>query len=140
MRRGARTNCRPYEVTLDDEYREEQTLLYIAAQMGHTDIVRLLIESGESIDEKCGPDGDETPLYAAACFGKYQIVELLLEKGADAELLCHGETPLAIAMERRKDREDTRQHTRIIRLLRTKMTQLSAASQPIEINRIWFKR
>ena len=57
------------------------TLLYIAAEKGHYEIVKLLIARGADVD-KAKHDGS-TPLYAAAQNGKYNIVNLLVEKGAD---------------------------------------------------------
>ena len=57
------------------------TPLYLAAERGHIDIVKLLINNGANISEKSS-DG-ETPLYWVAREGYVDIVKLLLSAGAD---------------------------------------------------------
>ena len=60
------------------------TMLSIAALMGHTEIVALLLEQGVDVNAKSRDGG--TALHAAAFLGRVETVKLLLEKGADATL------------------------------------------------------
>jgi hypothetical protein len=59
------------------------TCLMIAAEYGHLDICRLLIDKGAQVKAKCG--GDWTPLHYAAWKGRIEIVRLLCDHGADIE-------------------------------------------------------
>ena len=60
------------------------TTLSIAALMGHTEVVALLLEHGAEVNAKSRDGG--TPLHAAAFLGRVKTVKLLLEKGADITL------------------------------------------------------
>ena len=60
------------------------TLLAVAALMGHTEIVTLLLEHGADVNARNRDDG--TALHAAAFLGRTETVKLLLEKGADTTL------------------------------------------------------
>ena len=60
------------------------TLLVVAASMGHTEVVALLLEHGADINRK-GRNGG-TALHAAAFLGRAETVKLLLDKGADTTL------------------------------------------------------
>jgi len=60
------------------------TMLSIAALMGHTEIVALLLEHGADVNAKSRDGG--TALHAAAFLGRAETVKLLLEKGADTTL------------------------------------------------------
>ena len=60
------------------------TLLTIAALMGHTKVVALLLEHGADINARSKDGG--TALHAAAFVGRAETVKLLLDKGADATL------------------------------------------------------
>ncbi|RKU30131.1 hypothetical protein C6499_07025 [Candidatus Poribacteria bacterium] len=60
------------------------TMLSIAALMGHTEIVALLLEHGADVNAKSRDGG--TALHSAAFLGRAETVELLLEKGADTTL------------------------------------------------------
>ena len=60
------------------------TLLAIAALMGHTEVVDLLLEHGADVNAKSRDGG--TALHAAAFLGRAEIVKLLLDKGADTTL------------------------------------------------------
>ena len=60
------------------------TMLSIAALMGHTKIVALLLEHGADVNAKSRDGG--TALHAAAFLGRAETVKLLLEKGADTTL------------------------------------------------------
>ena len=60
------------------------TMLSIAALMGHTEIVALLLEHGADVNAKSRDGG--TALHAAAFLGRIEAVKLLLEHGADTTL------------------------------------------------------
>ena len=55
--------------------------LVFAAEEGHIDIVRLLLQAGANINE--GDNGNITPLICASTRGYAPIVRLLLDAGAD---------------------------------------------------------
>ena len=59
------------------------TPLFIAAQNGHLDVVRHLVEVGADKD-KARDDG-ATPLYIAAENGHLDVVRHLVEVGADKD-------------------------------------------------------
>ena len=59
-----------------------ETPLYVAAERGHPEVVRLLLEAGASTDEICGRWTRLTPLGVAAREGHVQIVQMLLAAGA----------------------------------------------------------
>ena len=60
------------------------TMLSIAALMGHTEIVALLLEHGADVNAKSRDGG--TALHTAAFLGRAETTKLLLEKGADTTL------------------------------------------------------
>jgi len=59
------------------------TCLMIAANNGHLDICRLLIDKGAQVEAKNG--GGWTPLHCSADRGHVEIVRLLCDHGADVE-------------------------------------------------------
>lgn len=62
--------------------------LALAAQLGHLDVVRLLLESGEDPNQ-FNPDGyhaHATPLHQAALAGHLQVVQVLVEHGARLDI------------------------------------------------------
>jgi ankyrin repeat protein len=62
--------------------------LALAGQLGHTEVVRLLLEAGEN-PSRYNPEGlhsHATPLHHAALAGHLEVVRLLVESGADATL------------------------------------------------------
>jgi len=61
--------------------------LLLAAQNGHLDIVRFLVEAGAAIDQ--GNNNGSTPLWLAAQDGHLDIVRFLVEAGAATERICH---------------------------------------------------
>lgn len=66
--------------------------LHIAAQAGHTAIIKIL-----SIDVNTEDAFGHTPLYMAASNGHANVVKLLLSRGANPESKGSGDTPLHIA-------------------------------------------
>jgi ankyrin repeat protein len=78
--------------------RHGGTALFLAADQGHTEVVRLLLEHGADPNRIPWPDPAAgviamTPLMAAAARGHTAIAELLLAHGADASIQV-GETAL----------------------------------------------
>jgi len=75
--------------------------LALAAQHGHADVVRALVEAGEDPDRynPVGCHAHSTPLHQAAVAGHADVVRWLVERGARLDIrdtLYHG-TPLAWA-------------------------------------------
>jgi ankyrin repeat protein len=75
--------------------------LALAAQNGHVEIVRLLLDAGEDPD-RYNPDGNHshsTPLHQAALAGHEAVVRCLVERGArlDMEDTIYRATPLGWA-------------------------------------------
>jgi ankyrin repeat protein len=69
------------------------TTLHIAAQVGHKQIVELLIATGANVDAK--DVADNTPMHCAASGGHRDVVELLFVKGANINAMqAQGWTPL----------------------------------------------
>ena len=60
------------------------TMLAVAALMGHTEVVALLLEHGADVNAKSRDGG--TALHTAAFLGRAETVKLLLDKGADTTL------------------------------------------------------
>lgn len=63
--------------------RNGETPLTLAAALGHTDIVRWLVDNGADFERR--NHFGFSPLAAAARLGKHRVVGLLLERGADTE-------------------------------------------------------
>jgi ankyrin repeat protein len=85
--------------TADPESRHRA--LALAAQHGHVDIVRLLLDAGED-PNRYNPDGNHshsTPLHQAALAGHNAVVRLLVERGArlDMKDTIYQATPLGWA-------------------------------------------
>ncbi len=86
--------------------KKGETILYLAAKAGETELVRALLLRGEaSVHETVGPD-TETALHAAAREGHAEIVYLLCTTpGCDPnQATKKGQTPLLLAVtNKRKD-------------------------------------
>ena len=67
------------------------TLLIEAADNGHVDMVKLLIENGADVNLK--GEAWYGPLHAAAANGHIEVVKILLENGADVNIF-HQNKPL----------------------------------------------
>lgn len=67
---------------------ERHRALALAAQFGHTEIVRLLLDGGEDPNRynPMGTHSHSTPLHQAALAGHYDVVRLLAERGARLDL------------------------------------------------------
>jgi len=78
--------------------------IHVATGMGHTDIVKLLIESGADLSARWGGPRwgwSGTPLHNAVFAGHADIVRLLIKSGADVnarERYHNGRTPLHTAV------------------------------------------
>ena len=83
--------------TGDDRHRG----LALAAQLGHADIVRLLLDAGEDPNRYNlpGTHAHSTPLHQAIAAGHLDVVKLLVEHGASLDLkdTIHRGTPLGWA-------------------------------------------
>ena len=97
-RRGANINLQVAAATgrTEDAHKslaassieERHHALALAAQFGHTEIVRLLIDAGEdpSRYNPVGCHSHSTPLHQAAVAGHIDVVRLLVERGANLDL------------------------------------------------------
>lgn len=90
---------------------ERHLALALAAQFGHVDLVRLLLDAGEDPDRynPVGGHSHATPLHQAAGAGNFEMVRLLVERGARADLkdvLWHG-TPADWAQHEGKTEVET---------------------------------
>jgi len=80
---------------------ERRRALALAAQHGHAEIVRLLLDGGEDAN-RYNPEhyhGHATPLHEAVWYGREAVVRLLVERGARLDIrdtMCHA-TPLGWA-------------------------------------------
>lgn len=71
--------------------------LFLAAEAGHLDAVRYLLNQGASVDFQ--NEHGETPLQIACANGHVAVIQLLLEHGANLQHAVDGVTPLSIACE-----------------------------------------
>jgi len=72
----------PIDARIDENNRFAGcTALHVAAILGHTSIVELLLERGAAVNSK--DVDDATPLYNAVKHRRTEIVKILIEAGAD---------------------------------------------------------
>lgn len=77
------------------------TLLHRAVQLGHNEIVKILLKKGADVKARCR--WRSTPLHEAAYSGNVLIAKVLLEHGANVQVFTDwGETPLIFAVYSRK--------------------------------------
>ena len=86
--------------------RSRHIALALAAQHGHADVVRLLLDAGED-PNRYNPDGfhaHSTPLHQAALAGHADVVRLLVERGARLDIrdTVYDSTPLGWAIHGRR--------------------------------------
>lgn len=86
----------------DADQQSRQAAFALAAQHGHADVVRLLLDSGVD-PTRYNPDGfhsHSTPLHQAALNGHSETVRVLVEMGAslDARDTVYEGTPLGWAL------------------------------------------
>jgi hypothetical protein len=96
---GRLTDAAQLLATADPESRRRA--LALAAQHGHVDIVRLLLDAGED-PNRYNPDGNHshsTPLHQAVLAGHDAVVRLMVERGArlDVKDTIYQSTPLGWA-------------------------------------------
>ena len=97
---GRLTDAARLLATADAESRHRA--LTLAAQHGHVEIVRLLLDAGEE-PSRYNPDGvhsHATPLHQAVIAGHDAVVQLLVERGAQLDIKdrIYQATPLGWAM------------------------------------------
>jgi ankyrin repeat protein len=72
----------------DADGESRHRALALAAQHGHTEIVRLLLDAGEDPNRynPAGNHAHSTPLHQAALAGHAAVVRLLVERGARLDI------------------------------------------------------
>ncbi|KAF8217166.1 ankyrin repeat-containing domain protein [Mycena galopus ATCC 62051] len=90
---------------LGDSPRDEKDPrpVHMAAQNKDLEMMKLLLDRGAPVNDKCGHGAyDETALHQACWFGDLEMVKLLLDGGADIERLGHYGGALGFAVASRK--------------------------------------
>lgn len=84
-----RTTLRSAFTPLDGHTHDYATLLHVAAEFGHLEVVRVLLEAGADVNARAGFDADglggQTPLFHTVNSNKNRsapVMELLLDAGA----------------------------------------------------------
>ncbi|XP_066559623.1 ankyrin repeat and SAM domain-containing protein 1A isoform X3 [Amia ocellicauda] len=88
--------CGPFDPYINAKNNDNETALHCAAQYGHSEVVRLLLE--ELTDPTMRNNKFETPLDLAALYGRLEVVKLLLNAHPNL-LSCNTKkhTPLHLA-------------------------------------------
>ena len=74
------------------------TPLGLAAELGNSEMVNLLIERGANVNLTMDDEEGTTALMMAAAAGNFEVTKILVESGADPNIKdCYGEHALAIA-------------------------------------------
>jgi len=95
------------DVNYKDKTVFGHTPMTIAAAWGYTNVVRLLLDHGASVDQQ--DDGGSTALHRAASTARSEMVKLLLDRGADVNRRDKiGRTPLFFATFRKSPPENAR--------------------------------
>ena len=82
--------CRGHQININSvDERTNKTAVYLAAQEGHPETVKLLIDLGADIEETESRNG-RTPLCIAAQNGHFDVVRTLVEAGAHIEKKASG--------------------------------------------------
>jgi uncharacterized protein len=63
----------------------KRSVLATAAESGHLEVVRLLLDAGAEVNRESEAEEGRTALMAAALEDRIEVVRFLLERGADAE-------------------------------------------------------
>ncbi len=94
----AATSAHPQGLLSWQQQQQQQEQLLWAAESGHADMVRVLLEKGADVNHAADED-ERTPLWAASQYGyNLEVVRLLLAGGANVDQAdWKGWTPLFIA-------------------------------------------
>lgn len=97
-------------------YEETESPLHVAARLGHTEIVRFLLDARANVDESFGPT-HKTPLCSALAESQRSVARVLIERGASLDGIegKFGTTPLLSASAPSAD--DRNNHDDMIYLL-----------------------
>ncbi len=77
--------------------------LHLAAAMGNSEMVDILIKAGIPVNLKMGKKGS-TPAHSAVSWGKASSLQALLKNGADLSIPnSEGKTPESLAVELKKE-------------------------------------
>ena len=79
------TGLRLDDSTIDRKVQTGTTLLHVAAEKGHLEILEFLIQNGVNPNSK--NNDDETAMHKAARNGFSNIVQFLLENGGDSSII-----------------------------------------------------